>query len=200
MERTAISLVFGIFASILGFYSLIIIIRIILTWFAHVRYSKPVQILSMLTDPYLNWWKSKLNLRAGVLDLSPVVAMAALSVLQTLCSTIAFQGRISLGVILLVLLSAFRSVVSFILGFCLVVLVLRFIAYRASLNIYLPFWQVIDSISRFILFRINRIIFGKRIVNYTTGILTAILVLAVIMAAVYLAEWFLSGFLINFPI
>jgi len=200
MERTTISLIFGALATLMGFYSLIIIIRIMLTWFAHVRDSKPVQVLSALTDPYLNWWKKRLNLHAGVLDLSPIVAMAALSVAQTLCSRFAVYGKISLGVVLMVCLSAFRSVVSFFAVFCLIVLVLRFIAYKASLNIYLPFWHVIDSISRFIMFRINRIIFGKRLVNYTTAIVTAIIVLAVLWAGVQFGVWALGRLLLNLPI
>jgi len=196
MDRT-ISLLFGFLATLLGFYSLLIIIRIILTWFGHVRYSRPVQILSRVTDPYLNWWRNKFNLRVGVLDLSPIIAMTALSVVQVLCADIARRGRLSVGVIIAVLLSAIRSAASFIIGFCFIVIVLRLIAYFANVNIYNPFWQMVDTISRPLLYRINRIIFGKRLVRYTTGIVTALIVLAALWLIVNYGITILSGFLLG---
>ena len=197
MERT-ISFIFGLAASLLGIYSTLIIIRIIFTWFSGFRYSKPVAILSRITDPYLNWWRQKFNLRAGILDLSPIVAMAALSVVQTLCAAIARRGSISLGIVLVVCLSALWSAVRFLLGFCLLIIVLRLIAYFARANIYSPFWQVIDTISRPILYRINRIIFGKRIVRYTTGIIASIVVLAALMAGGSFAVQAISALLLRF--
>ena len=182
-------------ASVAGLYSLLIMVRIILTWFGSMQYSGLGAFLSRLTDPYLDWWRRHLNLRIGVLDLSPIVAMAALSVFQTICSSIAMFGRISIGAVLSVCLSALWSAVSFILGFCLVVLILRLIAYYAHSNIYSPFWNIVDTVSRPIMYRINRIIFGRRIVRFTTGIIVSVLVLAALMAGGYIAVWLLSGLL-----
>jgi len=186
MEGT-ISFIFGILTSLLGVYSTLIVIRIIFTWFSGFRYSKPVAILSRITDPYLNWWRQRFNLRAGILDLSPIVAMAVLSIAITLCGAIARRGRISLGIVLLVCLYALWSAVRFLLGFCLLIIALRLIAYFTHANIYSPFWQVVDTVSRPILYRINRIIFGKRIVRYTTGIIASIAALAALMVGGHFA-------------
>ena len=187
MDRTIISLLFGFLATLLGIYSLLVIVRIILTWFSSLGGSRLVQILSRITDPYLDWWKTKFNLRVGILDISPIIALAVLSVLQTLCSSIAAHGKISLSIIIVVSLLALRSAVSFILGFCLLILVLRFIAFKASVNIYNPFWQTVDTISRPLLYRVNRIIFGKRIVKYSTGIIAAIIAIALLWVGIHLA-------------
>ena len=178
-----IRLVMGLLAALAGLYSLLILIRIILTWFGPIHYRKPILFLAAITDPYLNWWRQKLNLRAGTLDLSPIAAMAALSVLQTICSAAAIEGRISLRIILSVCFNALWSAISFILGFCLIVLVLRFIAYMINSDMHSTFWRVVDSISRPLLYRINRMIFGKRLVNFTTGIIVAIIALAVVWIA-----------------
>jgi len=191
------SLFFNILAKFLGIYSVLIVIRIILTWFGSTRNSGPVEILSRFTDPYLDWWRHHFKLQAGVLDLTPIIAMAALSVLQTVCADIARRGKISLGVILSVCLFALWSALSFILGFCIIVLALRLIAYFTNSNMYSPFWQVIETISRSILYRVNRIIFGKRLVKYTTGLFTAIAVLIVILAGGRFAVQALAGFLIR---
>jgi YggT family protein len=182
-------------ASLAGLYSLLIMIRIILTWFSTTQQSALGAFLSRITDPYLNWWRRRLNLRIGVLDFSVVVALAVLSIFQTFCSKIAMFGRISPGTVLLICLSALWSAVSFILGFFLLVLILRFFAFIAHSDIYSPFWNIVNTISQPILYRINRILFGKRIVRFATGIIVSILVLAALMAGGHIALKFLSGLL-----
>lgn len=189
--------IMGLLATLTSLYSLLIIIRIILTWFSNAQFGKPAHILAGITDPYLNWWRQKFNLKAGVLDLSPIVALASLSVVQTVCSTIASQGRISLGIILAVCLSAVWSALSFIVGFSFIVLVLRFFAFISNSNMYSTFWRVIDSIARPLMYRINRIIFGKRLVNFTTGIIISLAALAGIWILGRVAVQFLTGLLLR---
>jgi len=194
----AMQIIFGILTALLGLYSLLIIIRIILTWFSGGEFGKPVEILARITDPYLDWWRRRLNLRAGYLDLSPIVAMAALSVAQTICSAIAQTGRFTLGLLLAVCLSALWSAVSFLLGFCLVVLILRLIAYFINADMFGIFWRVIDSISRPLLYRVSRIMFGNRIVRFSTSIIISILVLTALWIGGKIVIQFLSGFLFRF--
>jgi YggT family protein len=187
----------GLLAGLAGLYSLLIIIRLILTWFSNAQYGKPMEILTRITDPYLDWWRQKFNLRAGFLDLSPIAAIAALSVFQTICSTIASRGRISLGIIIAVCLSALWSVVSFILVFCFIVLLLRLFGYINNSNMYSNFWRIIDSISRPLLYRVNRIIFGNKIVNYLTSIFVAIAAIVILWILGRIIVGLLSGMLLG---
>jgi len=184
----------------LGLYSLLIIIRIILTWFSGGYYGRPAEILALITDPYLEWWRRRLNLRAGYLDLSPIVAMAALSVAQTICSAIAQTGRVTIGLMLAVCVSALWSAVSFILGFCVVVLVLRLIAYLINANMFGVFWRVIDSISKPIQYRITRIVLGRRIVRFSTSIIITILVLIALWIGGSLVIQIVTGLLFRSPL
>ena len=140
-------------------YMILIFIRIMLTWFSGVGYGKPVELLSNITDPYLNWFRRFPILRTAALDLSPIAALAILSVVNNIFMTLARHGSITMGFILGLLLSIVWSAASFILGFFLIILVLRFIAYLTNRNVYGFFWRIIDTLSRPILFRINRIIF-----------------------------------------
>jgi YggT family protein len=167
-----------------------------LTWFSNVPSGgKITGILARVTDPYLNWWRQKFPLRAGILDLSPLAGIAAISVAQTICTEIARRGRISLGIILAVLLSAVWSVVSFILVFCIIVLVLRLIGYFCNANIYTsPFWRIVNAVSQPLLYRVNRIVFGKRLVGYKTGIISAVIV----FAALWIGGRFVMGMLTGF--
>jgi YggT family protein len=144
------------------------------------------EFLRSVTDPYLNWFRRFTVLRAGNLDLSPVAALAVLSIAGNVFITLARYGRITLGFILAMAVSAIWSAASFILIFLLIVLVLRFIAYLTRQNVYNAytplgaFWRVIDSLSQPVTYRINRIVFRNRLVRYHTGLLTSIAVLAVL--------------------
>lgn len=184
-----ITLVFRFLAGFLGLYSLLIIIRIMITWFSHAPPGRFVEILSKITDPYLNWWRNKVGLRVGFLDLSPLAGMVALNIAQTICAEISRRGKISPGVILAVILLALWSAVSFLLGFCVIILVLRLIGYFINANIYSPFWRIVDAISKPLLYRVNRIMFRNRLVDYRVGILSAI--------ALFAAVWIGGGFLIR---
>jgi YggT family protein len=163
---------------------LVIFIRIILTWFSGVNYGRPVEFLRRITDPYLNWFRRFRFLRMANLDLSPIAALAALSVAHNIFVTLSDYGRITLGFILAMVVSVLWSAASFILLFLLIVLVLRFVAYLTRRNVYGAyspidaFWRVVDSLSRPVIYRINRIIFRNRLVRYHTGLLTSIAVLA----------------------
>jgi len=166
-------LIMNLLAGACGLYSLLILIRIVLTWFSRADYGKPVELLSRVTDPYLNWWRRIPGLRLGFLDLSPIAAMAVLSIAQTIFSTLARNGTIRPQLIIALILSALWSAASFLLGFCIIILILRFIAYMTNRDTLSGFWNIIDTIARPILYRINRIIFGKRLVNYMTSLLVS---------------------------
>lgn len=194
------SIIFSFLASIAGIYSLLIFIRIIISWFSGSVSGKPVEILNRITDPYLSWWRRNLNLRFGMLDFSAVVAIVSLSLLQTIFRMLSAADRISIGSILAVVLTSLWSVVSFIAGFCLVILILRGFAYMTNRNVFSPFWGTIDSLSKPLLFNINRIIFRNRAPDYLKGIIISCLALIVLMIAGRFIILFLANLLHRLPI
>jgi YggT family protein len=75
---TSFALSFWIF---LGFCLVIIIVRILLTWFPNIDWMQQiVGLLSPLTDPYLNLFRFIPPL--GGIDLSPMIAIIALQVVR----------------------------------------------------------------------------------------------------------------------
>ena len=177
------STIFGFLAMAVSIYSILILIRIIISWFGHSVSGKPVDLLCSVTDPYLNWWRRTLNLRIGFLDFSAVAGIVVLSLLQNILYTISRTGGITIGNIFAILLLGVWNIVSFILVFFIIILILRMIAYLTNSNIYSPFWNIVDSVSQPVLYRFNRIFFGSRIGNYLKGIILSILMLVVIWIA-----------------
>ncbi|MDR2537541.1 MAG: YggT family protein [Treponema sp.] len=191
----------NVLATLTSLYMILIFVRIMLTWFSGAQYGRPLEILSGITDPYLNWFRRFTVLRAGMLDLSPIVAMAVLSLVNQVFLTLARYGHIRLGIILAMLVSALWSAASFLLGFFTVVLILRLIAYLARQDIYYnPFWKIVDTISQPVLYRIKRILFGPRIVNYRNGLIVSILTLVGIAVGLHFLIGFTISLLEGFPL
>jgi YggT family protein len=67
----------------LAIYSILLIVRILLSWFPNVDwFSPPFSVLSQLTDPYLNLFRSIIPPLGGI-DLSPILAFLLLSLLRS---------------------------------------------------------------------------------------------------------------------
>jgi YggT family protein len=170
--------IMNILAGAAGLYMLLIFIRVMLSWFSGAEYGRPLELLRSLTDPYLNWFRRFPVLRAGNLDFSPVIALAALSLGYNVFSMLGRFGTLRLGIIIAMVVSALWSGISFILGFFIAALALRFIACAASRNIYGTFWRMVDTVSQPVLYRLSRFLFRRRLVNYKASILASIALLA----------------------
>jgi YggT family protein len=191
--------IMNLLGGITSLYMILIFIRIMLTWFSGAHYGRAYQLLSGVTDPYLNAFRRFRFLQVANLDLSPIAALAILSVANNIFLTIARFGAITLGSILSMLCSILWSAVSFILGFFIIILALRLIAYLANRDVYHGFWRIIDRVSAHILYRINRLLFGRRLVRYMTGILSSLGVLLILRVGLDLLVRGFQGLLVRLP-
>ncbi len=69
----------------------IIIIQCLMSWFPGARYSKPYEILSMITEPLVGPIRDVLFRYIDIpIDFSPVIAIFAISLAQRLIVTLAW--------------------------------------------------------------------------------------------------------------
>jgi YggT family protein len=81
MPTDVVSVLGGGLRQFIQIYTVILIIRILLTWFPTVNWSsQPFAALSQLTDPYLNLFRSLLPPMGGF-DLSPMLAIFLLQII-----------------------------------------------------------------------------------------------------------------------
>ncbi len=146
-------------ASLINLYLILILIRVILSWIQGPHQGRIYEILGLICDPYLNWFRRFRAFQTPTLDFSPIVAMAVLSVLSNIFYAIGRFGHITIGYILAILLSAIWSFVSFILGFFILVLILQLISFSTNRDVYNGFWRIVDLMAQPILYRLNRRIF-----------------------------------------
>lgn len=65
------------------FYYLLLIIRIFLTWIPSINWEQqPFAWMRSITDPFLNIFRGIIPPIGGVLDISPVIAIILLQILQ----------------------------------------------------------------------------------------------------------------------
>lgn len=71
-------------ATFIQIYSVLIIIRVLLTWFPNIDwYNQPFAALSQITDPYLNLFRSIIPPLGGI-DISPILAILLLNLAGSL--------------------------------------------------------------------------------------------------------------------
>ena len=74
----------GVLAQTISIYTLILLVRVLLSWFPNLDWGNPVlSTVSAVTDPYLNAFRGLIPPLGG-LDLSAIIAFLALQLIQSL--------------------------------------------------------------------------------------------------------------------
>jgi YggT family protein len=152
--------------------------RVLMSWLPGLDAGRGGAILARVVDPYLNRFRRFKVFSSGAFDFSPIAALALLAVVNDLLTKISFAINLSVGLVLALVVGAAWSAVAFVVSFFMVCALARMIAYAARWNSLHPLWMVIDSILNPALFRINRLVYRGRIVNYLQGLITGSVVLA----------------------
>ncbi len=177
----------------ISIYMLLIIIRIVMTWFSTQYANDPRNFLAKVCDPYLNYFR-KLNLRLGQVDFSPIVAITVLVIASNILNMIGSYGRITVGIILGVILSSVWHAFSSLLTFFIIFIFIRLIMLLVSTNTFSPFASGLDSI----LVPLASKAAALFVKNAATGYQTNLMILCAEMIAVKLAGSFIMKYIIEY--
>ncbi|MBG0766924.1 YggT family protein [Sphaerochaeta halotolerans] len=188
----------SIAASLLSFYSLLIWLRIILTWIrvpGQTRENPLAYYIGKIVDPYLSWFRGISSLRRSHIDLTPLVALAVLSVVQSMLRLYGAYGTITVGmVVALILQTLWSYLVSPIFWFLIILLGIRlFLCYKRSAKT-ISYITMLDSLIGGVLNWVQRIFYHKRAINDRQLVTTAL----VFFIVLYIAASFALRFLLNF--
>jgi len=192
--------IFNILAGIVNVYMILIFIRIILTWFPGMHFGKLFVFLSSICDPYLSLFRRFKFPKNSPIDFTPIIGIALLSLIHRVLLSWGHMGRISLAAVLAMILSAIGSIFSWVLGFFIIILILRLFGYLLNCNIYSAFWRLVDYIAQPTMYRICAIFFPNRIVGYLFRIIFSIVVLLLISILIRLIVRFGSMLILQLPI
>jgi len=193
----------SVIARILGagtsLYMLLCALRVFMSWAPGVGLGKAGNILSSIVDPYLGMFSRIKLFRTERFDFSPIAALAVLSVANNMLSTLAISGRITFGFFLNLILGAGWSAFSFVLSFVTACALVRIIVFLARMNSLHPIWVVVDAILNPILYRINKVIYRNRAVDYLQGLITGFLVILLFRTAGGALVRILGSLLLSLP-
>lgn len=169
-----------IISAFLSLYSLLCLLRIIITWIPNYSYSKPADILAQICDPYMNLFRGIKWLRFGSFDFSPALALCILGAGSQLFSSLANGGYINLQMILAMILGIFFSILSSLIFFLIILFAIRLILIminRDSYNTSGFMANQIDSSISPIVYRIARTFAMGRRITYKAALIISIIAL-----------------------
>ncbi len=174
-------------------YMLLIFFRIILTWFGQAPTGRLVEIISRITDPYLNVFRGVGVFGGLPVDFSPVLALITLSILNNIITRIAFAAQITLGIVLAEVLGALWAAASFIVFLFLVFGVIRLVGFMFHVNTAGRFWITLDRLLQPLAYRLVSKVSRGRSTSYQN----ALLLYAGVLVLVLLLGSFLISSLVN---
>lgn len=169
-----------IISAFLSLYSLLCLLRIIITWIPNYSYSKPADILAQICDPYMNLFRGIKWLRFGSFDFSPALELCILGAGSQLFSSLANGGYINLQMILAMILGIFFSILSSLIFFLIILFAIRLILIminRDSYNTSGFMANQIDSSISPIIYRIARTFAMGRRITYKAALIISIIAL-----------------------
>lgn len=169
-----------IISAFLSLYSLLCLLRIIITWIPNYSYSKPADILAQICDPYMNLFRGIKWLRFGSFDFSPALTLCILGAGSQLFSSLANGGYINLQMILTIILEIFFSILSSLIFFLIILFAIRLILIminRDSYNTSGFMANQIDSSISSIVYRIARTFAMGRRITYKAALIISIIAL-----------------------
>ncbi|NLM01055.1 MAG: YggT family protein [Treponema sp.] len=191
--------IFSLISSLIGLYSFLCLIRIFLTWIPEAQFSKPGQILSQITDPYLNIFRKIKVLRFRNIDFSPIVALAVLSLASSISSSIAMAKRIHIGGIFATIVGMAWSLVQSLGTVLIVIMIIRLVAIFLGKN-NSSIWYSIDTTLRPITTLVANIFFKNKPVSWRDLMLVTTISMIIVMFACGFIVHLLVLFLSNLPI
>ena len=176
-------------ARVISLYSFFIWIRIFLSWInPFPREGSLTWYFAKLVDPFLNLFRSS-RFRVGILDISPVFAIAVLSLVQSLLKLFSIYDTLRLGWVVSLLLQYVWSYgIQIFLIFAIIIMVVRTIAaFTGSFSL-----SRIAALADPLMKKVREVFFSRRLVKDTTLAVTSL----VIMVALYISLSYLISYLV----
>ena len=186
-------------SGVLSSYMLLLFIRIIITWFSGSDFGRPYEILTSITDPYLNYFKQFSFLKFGMMDFSSIAGILLLVIIMNVLNTISSYGSITFGLILAIITGSIWSAVNFLITFFIMLIIIRLVtgmlnATRQS-SLMTTIETIISPVTNFVYYKI----FKNNNITYTTCLAASGAILLVLLISGNALISYLGKFLGNLP-
>lgn len=188
--------VFQFLAAAVSVYMLLIIFRVLLSWFQGRVNGRGVEILTRITDPYLNKFRSISWLKLGMMDFSPVVAIAVLGMVSQIFTSLAVSGTLDPMMIVVYILNTLWSFFSFFINLFIILMLFRLVTL-----LFFTSWshQILFQIDNLLYKAVARILgfFTTKTVKFTTGLAISAGILLILRVGLGIGFAYLFSFLMG---
>ncbi|MGD0833438.1 MAG: YggT family protein [Candidatus Dormibacteria bacterium] len=138
--------VLNLIATVLNILALIVLVRVLLSWFPNINPHNPlVVVIRAIADPIIAPFRGMLPTFAGMLDLSPLIAIIILESLAQVFQSLAYDYGLSIGFV--VVSAVEQLVLTLIIIVCIIVL-LRLVISLFHADPWHPMTMAIREMSR----------------------------------------------------
>lgn len=185
-------------ATLISIYSFLIWLRILFTW---IRIpGQPgfengfTRFLSSIIDPYLAWFSGIKMLKRERFDLTPLVALAVLSVFESILRLFGTYGTLTPGMVGGTIIQTFWSyIISPAFWFLFIILVIRLVFCHKKGPNTMYYIRLLDSMDENMLSFVQKLFFGNKAVNDRTIVWASVIFyLVCYVGARWLCSWLVS--------
>lgn len=160
----------GIGSTLIGLYTFLIWIRVIITWIripgTQMGNNGLTKFLVKVVDPFLYLFSGVKWLRRGAIDFTPILGFILLSIVQSILSIYSIYGTITLGIILaLSLQTLWASIISFIFWIFMIALALRLFFFYKSGPAPISINRIINNLTESMINWTQKVFFQSNIAN-----------------------------------
>lgn len=186
--------------SLVTLYSLMCLVRIVLTWLPEANYSPIGRLLSSACDPFLDWFRRFSFARTATMDFTPILALGALSLISRVFMTLGETGKVSLGSVLAGVLGILWSFFAFVLNIFILLLVVRIVYEFANPYGFSQFRSVLDRFLSPTISRVTGFFFRRQVISYRVSVILTTVVFVVARVALDYGVDALARILRNLPV
>ena len=170
-----------VLAFIFSLYTMLIVVDIILKWIYSGPKGRGTMMISQLTDPFLNFFKRFRISRIGYIDISPLLAVLTLSIINQILGRIRELGSITFWAIIAIIISSVWNVIMTLLLAVLVVAAVRYLFLMFTTNKMNSFANACDAFFIPLSSRIASLFIKNASSSYQLNLIISIIVVAVLL-------------------
>lgn len=172
-----------VLAFIFSLYTMLIIVDIILKWIYTGPKGRGTRMISQLTDPFLNFFRRLRISRIGYIDISPLLAVLTLSIINQILGRIREMGNITFWAIIAIIISSIWNVIMTLLLAVLVVAAVRYLFLMFTTNKMNSFANACDPFFIPLSSRVASFFIKNASSSYQLNLIISIIVLTVFLTA-----------------
>ena len=160
---------------------MLIVVDIVLKWIYSGPKGRGTMMISQLTDPFLNFFKRFRISRIGYIDISPLLAVLTLSIINQILGRIRELGSITFWAIIAIIISSVWNVIMTLLLAVLVVAAVRYLFLMFTTNKMNSFANACDAFFIPLSSRIASLFIKNASSSYQLNLIISIIVVAVLL-------------------